>query len=184
MDNKLVVLVVIGAILLAGGGGYYYLTASGTGPSLPSNLMLVDGYFVANGLVHPPSSPEMSLKIMNAYVCNFQECGGQIYSPVGSKIFINLDIYSPTGAYGVLTIYVKKDLEAMPDEVVVKYDIPINLDPSDSKPIHVGDFTPHESTEDTFGLREYFITIYFNGYPLYDPKDPNSRIWIRTYYSQ
>ena len=53
-------------MVLLGGGGYYYYTKSGT-PE-PGNMQFLDGYFLANGLIHPPEKPEESLKMIDVYV--------------------------------------------------------------------------------------------------------------------
>ena len=106
--------------------------------------------------------------------------GKHIYVPIGEPVEIYLKLYSPSGAAGTLTVYVKKDFVLAPDIVLTQFDRYISLNAGETLELNVGQFIPYDLSG-SGGFREYFIQVYFNGQPIYDPKNPEERLWVRTY---
>jgi len=107
--------------------------------------------------------------------------GQQVYVPVGSPVQVVLRLYAPFGAEGELTVIVRKDIPNLPDEDLVTLTTHIDLVGSNiPQDVPVGTFVPYDLT-DGVNLRSYFIKVYFNGQPIYDPTDVDGRMWVKTY---
>jgi len=118
-----------------------------------------------------------------------QVTGSQIYVPVGETVYVYVKVYSASGASGLLTVQVKKDLIYSGDADYVKLSANVDLNPGDTKEVYLGGFPATDATcYGTIGgwcfpgsFREYFIKVYWDGQVIYDPTSIDGREFIRTY---
>ena len=102
--------------------------------------------------------------------------GSQIWVKYGSSVGIYIQLSGH--ASGMLKVEVRADYELWFDKDVATFTKFVNVD--GSKKVYVGSFTAKDITG-VDGFREYFVRVWFDGKLIYDPKDPNTRPWVKVY---
>ncbi|MBO3809643.1 MAG: hypothetical protein FGF50_08635 [Candidatus Brockarchaeota archaeon] len=101
---------------------------------------------------------------------------------VGVETVLKLRVKSQSTTVGMLTVEIRRDVVAMPDETVAKRDFPLTFQPGEEKTVEVS-FTPDTATGISVGsvsVREYFYRVLWNGQPVYDPKTPGGRNGLKA----
>ena len=108
--------------------------------------------------------------------------GTQIWVPQYSKVDVYVTLYNPgsTKISGTLKVEVRRDFTWAFDDTYTTLFEDITLEPYETKEFHVGSFYANDLTGEN-NFREYFVKVYFNDKCIYDPTDPNTREWVKTY---
>ena len=109
--------------------------------------------------------------------------GKQIYVPVGEVVTVHTTIHASGGdVKGWLKVEVRKDIVWQPDQPLVTLQKYVTLSAGETKTFNMGTFVAQDKTCDWPGcVREYFVKVYFNDRVIWDPTDPNTREWVKTY---
>jgi len=109
------------------------------------------------------------------------EVGRQIWVPVGDDVHVYV-VVKAEGGYvnGQLHVEVRKDIQYWFDEKYVDLYKQISLNGGEVKKIYMGSFKAVDVTGENL-FREYFVKVYFNGVCIYDPTNPDTREWVKTY---
>jgi len=109
--------------------------------------------------------------------------GPQITVPVGTTVTVYIKVSGPPKATGTLKVEVRKDIVYATDQTKAWLTQSVTIPDSGLTDwIKMGTFVADElTTGQPYQLREYFIKVYWNDNCIYDPTNPDTREWVKTY---
>lgn len=131
----------------------------------------------------PPASG--TLEYVKTVFDSPEGSGSHIWVKYGDPVKVYVTLHAVGGPVsGELKVEVREDivfnLGGWADKTYKVFTKYITLNAGEFKTIYVGSFVAKNVTgEDNF--REYFVKVWFNGENIYDPKDPNTREWVKVY---
>jgi hypothetical protein len=106
--------------------------------------------------------------------------GAQITVPVNTMVDVKINLQATGPTSGPIVVDVRKDIVWGSDQSLVQLTKTVTL-VAGANTIDMGKFTASDTTSgNPFSVREYFITVSFNGQMIYNPTDPGSREWVKT----
>jgi hypothetical protein len=134
-------------------------------------------------LHNPASNRTMAITGLTQFSTSSDPRGPQITVPVGTTVKVYVKISGPAGTSGTLKVEIRKDIVYESDQTKAWLSQSVTIPSSGITDwIMVGTFVADElTTGQPHQLREYFMKVYWGDTCIYDPTDPNTREWVKTY---
>jgi len=121
------------------------------------------------------------------YPATFSGCGQTGYEitvPQGCSVVVTATLQSSQSTTGVIDLQIKRDIVSWPDNVLADFTSTTTLI-SGITVITAGPFTASDlsGSGGLLGIgvfREYFLKVFWNGNPVYDPTNYATREWVKT----